>query len=117
MSAVTTRRAIRLSAVLVIVLATCTAVLLGTPSAATAATPSTGPTQVVQFSSDGIHWSDSYTDQLFHGVLLVPGGSASRAFYVRNGSTEAAILRVTLADVTTTSIPLATEEDQLPVLP
>ena len=109
MSAVTTSRAIRFSAVLVIVLATCTTVLLGTPSAASAATPpSTGPTQVVQFSSDGIHWSDSYTDQLFHGVVLVPGSSASRAFYVRNGSTEAAILRVTLADVTTTSIPLAT---------
>ena len=107
------RWTVRLVAVLVTALATCAVVLLGAPSAARAATPVTtgataaGPTQVVQFSSDGIHWSDSYTDQLFHGVLLVPGSSATRAFYVRNGAVEPAILRVTLADVTTTSIPLA----------
>jgi hypothetical protein len=107
------RWTVRLVAVLVAVLASCSAVLLGAPSAARAAPAVTsgataaGPTQVVQFSPDGIHWSDSYTSQLFHGVLLVPGTSATRAFYVRNGATEAAILQVTLADVTTTSIPLA----------
>jgi hypothetical protein len=105
------RWTVRIVAVLVGVLASCSVALLGAPSAARAATsvttPTAGPTQVVQFSTDGIHWSDSYSPQLFQGVLLVPGGSATRAFYVRNGATEAAILQVTLADVTTTSIPLA----------
>jgi hypothetical protein len=110
------RWTVRFAAVLVTVIASCSVVLLGAPSAARAATPAAptapivtaaAPTQVVQFSTDGIHWSDSYTNQLFQGVLLVPGSSATRAFYVRNGATEAAILRVTLADVTTTSIPLA----------
>jgi hypothetical protein len=107
------RWTVRFAAVLVTVLASCSVALLGAPGAASAATltgaatPTTGPTQAVQFSADGIHWSDSYTNQLFNGVLLVPGGSATRSFYVRNAATEAAILRVTLADVTTTSIPLA----------
>ena len=98
------RWAVRLAAGLVAVVASCSAALLGA-SPAGAATSSA--THVVQFSTDGIHWSDSYTNQLFQGVLLVPGGSAMRSFYVRNGATEAALLRVTLAGVTTTSIPLA----------
>ncbi len=66
------------------------------------------PVQPVQFSTDGIHWSDSYTDALFGGVLLVPGGSADRDFYVRNNAGEPANLRVTLYDVSTTDISLAT---------
>lgn len=83
--------------------------VVGVPSVASAAqiTSTPGPTQVVQFSTDGIHWSDSYTAQLFQGVRLVPNSSSLRSFYVRNGSTESALLRVTLADVTTNSIPLA----------
>ncbi|MDP9026610.1 MAG: hypothetical protein M3N46_03525 [Actinomycetota bacterium] len=100
----TRRWTVRLAAVLVTMLASCSVALFGAPTAAHAATSAT---QVVQFSADGIHWSDSYTNQLFHGVVLVPGGSATRYFYVRNAATEAAILQVTLADVTTTSIPLA----------
>lgn len=63
--------------------------------------------QAVQFSTDGIHWSDSYTGSLFGGVLLVPGGSAQRAFYVRNNAGEPAKLRVTLYDLATTDINLA----------
>ena len=64
--------------------------------------------QPIQFSADGIHWSDSYTGSLFDGVLLVPGGSADRAFYVRNNAGEPGKLRVTLYDVATTDINLAT---------
>ncbi len=64
--------------------------------------------QPVQFSADGTHWSDSYTGALFGGVALVPGGSADRAFYVRNGAGEPAVLRVTLYDVATTDTDLAT---------
>jgi hypothetical protein len=72
----------------------------------TTAAQATG--QPVQFSTDGIHWSDSYTGSLFGGVLLVPGGSAERAFYVRNNAGEPAQLRVTLYDLATTDINLAT---------
>ena len=45
--------------------------------------------------------------RLFGDVLLVPGGSADRAFYVRNGASEPAVLRVTLYDVTTTDTDFA----------
>ncbi|CAN5508534.1 hypothetical protein BH10ACT6_BH10ACT6_00480 [soil metagenome] len=106
MTSATHRWTDRFAAVLVAALASCSAVLLGAPSSAHAAT-APAVSQLVQFSTDGIHWSDSYTTQLFHGVLFVPGASANRSFYVRNGATEAGILRVTLSDVTTTSIPLA----------
>lgn len=86
-----------------------TAAVLATPSVAVAApTVSTAvPPQMVQFSEDGLHWSNTYNQQLFQGVALVPGGSALRSFYVRNIASEPAILRVTLANVGTTSIPLA----------
>ncbi len=80
-------------------------VLLVAP-AAHAATAATA-THPVQFSDDGIHWSGSYTDALFGGVLLVPGGSVDRAFYVRNAADEPAVLRVTLFDVATTDTDLA----------
>lgn len=73
--------------------------------AAPAAQASTS--QPVQFSADGIHWSDSYPGALFGGVLLVPGGSIDRAFYVRNGASDPAKLRVTLYDVATTDTDLA----------
>jgi hypothetical protein len=61
----------------------------------------------VQFSDDGIQWSNSYTRALFTGVLLVPGGSVDRVFYVRNNSGQAAKLRVTLYGVATTDPDLA----------
>jgi hypothetical protein len=61
----------------------------------------------VQFSDDGIHWSNSYNQALFGGVLLVPGGSVGRDFYVRNNSDQPAILRVTLDGVTATDTDLA----------
>lgn len=100
--------AVRLAAVLATLVASSAAVLLAPSSARAATQASTADSaQVVQFSSDGIHFSNSYPGQLFRGVLLVPGGSSMRSFYVRNGATEAAILTVTLADVSTTSIPLA----------
>jgi hypothetical protein len=108
------RWTVRVAAVLIAALASCSTVVLGGASASAATSTSTTDaaastvTQVVQFSTDGIHWSDSYTTQLFHGVVFVPGSSATRSFYVRNGATEAGILRVTLADVSTTSLPLAT---------
>jgi hypothetical protein len=91
----------RIVAVLLTIAASSATFVLATPSSALAAT------QMVQFSTDGLHWSDSYDTQLFRGVALVPGGSATRSFYVRNGANEAALLRVTLAKVGTNDIPLA----------
>jgi len=110
-----THLTVRIAAAVVTLAVSCALAVLGGATSASAAPATTAAgaatdtaaAQVVQFSADGIHWSDSYTNQLFGGVLLVPGGSATRAFYVRNAATEAAILQVTLADVTTTSIPLA----------
>ena len=111
-----TRWTVRLTAVLVTVVASFAAAVLGTPSAArataqtaapqtaaaqTAAPQTAGATQAVQFSTDGIRWSDSYTGNLYRGVLLIPGSSAVRSFYVRNGSVQPAILHISLADVTT----------------
>lgn len=81
------------------------AVLLVAPAAHAA--PAAVPAHPVQFSADGIHWSNSYTEALFGGVLLVPGGSADRDFYVRNGADESAVLTITLFDVSTTDIDLA----------
>jgi len=80
-----------------------TVVLLVAPAAHAAA-----PSQPVQFSDDGIHWSTSYTGTLFGGVLLVPGASVDRAFYVRNAASDPAVMSVTLYDVSTTDIALAT---------
>ena len=63
------------------------AVLLVAPAAhAAPAATSAAQTHPVQFSNDGIHWSNSYTDALFGGVVLVPGGSADRSFFVKNGA-------------------------------
>ena len=63
--------------------------------------------QPVLFSNDDVQWSNSYGYALFGGVMMVPGGSVDRAFYVRNGAPDPAILRVTLYDVATTDIDLA----------
>ena len=84
------------------------AVQLVAPAAhAAPAAMSAAPTHPVQFSNDGTHWSNSYTDALFGGVVLVPGGSADRSFFVKNGANEPAVLSVTLFDVATTDIALA----------
>ena len=81
------------------------AVMLVAPAAHAA--PVAAPAHPVQFSDDGTHWSNSYTDALFGGVVLVPGGSADRSFFVKNGANEPAVLSVTLFDVATTDIALA----------
>ena len=98
------RQSVRMLAVLCAMAAFCVAVVLSTPTSARAASV---PPQMVQFSTDGLNWSNSYDEQLFQGISLVPGDSAMRSFYVRNSASEAAILRITLANVGTTSIPLA----------
>ena len=104
MSAVT--RAIRVLGLAAVGLGAVVALVTAGLLAAPAAQASTS--QPVQFSVDGIHWSDSYTGALFGGVLLVPGGSVDRAVYVRNGASDPAKLRVNLYDVATTDTDLAT---------
>lgn len=105
--AISRRKALILAAVIPVGIAAIVAAVLLAAPAAQAAT-ATVASQPVQFSADGTHWSDSYTGALFGGVLLVPGGSADRAFYVRNGASEPAVLRVTLFDVAATDTDLAT---------
>lgn len=104
--AISTRTAALLAAVIPAGIALIVAVVLLVAPAAHAS-PADAPVNPVQFSTDGIVWSSSYTGALFAGVLLVPGGSAERSFYVRNGAAEPAQLRVTLYDVATTDVDLA----------
>jgi hypothetical protein len=61
----------------------------------------------MEFSADGTHWTAVYSTQLFAGVVVVPGGSATRTFWVRNDAPEQGVLRVTLANVTTDDTRLA----------
>jgi hypothetical protein len=100
-----TRTAALLAAVIPAGIALIVTVVLLVAPAAHAAPAATG--HPIQFSDDGISWSDSYTRALFAGVLLVPGGSTDRAFYVKNNSGEPAVLRVTLYGVATTDTDLA----------
>ncbi|MEO6117098.1 MAG: hypothetical protein ABIP33_11990 [Pseudolysinimonas sp.] len=114
MSAIRSLRALRVA----VVGFAAAAAFVVAPIVALPAQASTG--QPVQFSNDGVHWSDSYSDALFGGVLLVPGGSVNRAFYVRNNASQPANLRVTLYDVATTDTDLAaamTLSTSLPGLP
>lgn len=100
---ISVRNAAVLAAVIPFGIALIVAVVLLVAPAAHAATS----TQPVQFSDDGVHWSDSYAGALFGDVLLVPGNSVDRAFYVRNNAGEPALMRVTLYDVATTDTALA----------
>jgi hypothetical protein len=75
---------------------------LANPPAAHAADDPT-----MEFSADGVNWSTVYSGQLFAGVLVIPGGSATRTFWVRNDAPEPGILRLTLAKVSTNSTALA----------
>jgi len=116
--AVSKRTAALLAAVIPVGIAMIIAAVLLVAPAAHAA--SAAASQPVQFSTDGVHWSDSYSGALFAGVLLVPGESVGRTFYVRNGASEPAVLRVTLYDVATTDIDFAnamTLSASLPGLP
>jgi hypothetical protein len=100
---ISVRNAAVLAAVIPLGIALIVAVVLLVAPAAHAATA----TQPVQFSDDGVHWSDSYAGALFGDAVLVPGNSVDRAFYVRNNAGEPAVMRVTLYDLATTDTDLA----------
>ncbi len=105
---ISTRTAALLAAVIPAGIALIVAVvLLVAPAAHAAPAAATGAGHSIQFSDDGITWSNSYTRALFGGVLLVPGGSADRALYVKNNSADPAALRVTLYGVAATDTDLA----------
>lgn len=53
----------------------------------------------LEVSPDGVSWSTELPEPLFAGVSLVPRGSASESFSVRNASGDDAFLRVVLQDV------------------
>ena len=67
------------------------AVASGEPAAAT--------DPPIAISDDGITYAASYPGQLFQGVRLVPGASATRSFWVKNTGPSGANLAVTLIDV------------------
>jgi hypothetical protein len=100
---ISVRNAAVLAAVIPLGIALIVAVVFLVAPAAHAATGG----RPVQFSEDGTHWSNSYDRSLFGGVLLVPGGSVDRDFWVRNNTDESAILRVTLYGVAATDTDLA----------
>lgn len=99
-------RARALGLVAAIVAASAVLAVLGLISASPARADAS-TSQPVLFSADDVHWSNSYSYALFGGVMMVPGSSVDRWFYVRNGASDPAILRVTLYDVATTDIDLA----------
>ena len=99
-------RAIGLVAAIVASIGLLVGASAGTADAAPAQAASSGDSPV-QFSDDGIHWSNSYTGALFDGALIVPGGSIDRSFSLRNGADEPAILLVTLYGVAATDLELA----------
>jgi hypothetical protein len=103
---ISVRKAAVLAAVIPVGIVLIIAMVFLVAPAAQAAPPS-DPGRPVQFSDDGVQWSNNYTRALFGDVLLVPGGSADRPFYVRNGAADPAILRVTLYGVAATDIDLA----------
>lgn len=74
----------------------------GVVSAAAPATASTAPRLMV--SDDGRHWQGRLDSALFgDGLRLVPGAGTTGTFFVKNLSSEPAVLSARLVDVTTSS--------------
>lgn len=57
----------------------------------------------VEVSPDGTAWGHTLSAPLFEGIALVPRGSASSTFMLRNSSEIGAFVRVVLQDVTFSS--------------
>ncbi|HRN29681.1 MAG TPA: hypothetical protein PK890_08285 [Terrimesophilobacter sp.] len=57
----------------------------------------------LEVSPDGTSWGTQLADPLFSDLALVPRGSASSQFTVRNASGDDAFLRIVLQDVTYSS--------------
>jgi hypothetical protein len=81
-------------------LATLAALALATGGAVVGGAAPAQAAGTVQLSPDGASYSTTMSGALFSGTALVPGDDVAKPFWVRNASTEAAYLRVTLADVT-----------------
>jgi hypothetical protein len=72
------------------------AIVLGAPTASAANPP-------IAISDDGVAYGDSFPGNLYDGVLLIPGASASRAFWVMNTGPSSANLAITLIGVESAS--------------
>jgi len=63
------------------------------------ALPAAASNPPVAISPDGITYGDSFPGQLFDGVVLIPGASATRSFWVKNTGPSGANLAITVIDV------------------
>lgn len=83
------------------VVAVTTAMTLATAQSAMAA-------GAIDVSGDGVTYSSSYSGTLFDsGMVMVPGDSRSKIFYLRNSGNEIGYLRVTMEDVSANDIDFA----------
>ncbi|HWL01781.1 MAG TPA: hypothetical protein VNQ52_05335 [Microbacteriaceae bacterium] len=73
-----------------------------------AAAPAQAVTGGVELSLNGVSWSSSLNGSVFPaGQSLVPGSRISGTFFVRNGTNEAAWVRVGVSNMTVTSMDFA----------
>ncbi|MCS0500497.1 hypothetical protein [Protaetiibacter mangrovi] len=63
------------------------------------ASPAGAASDPIGLSSDGVSFSAGYPGQLFGGVAVVPGGTATRSFWVKNQEASAGNLAVAIRDV------------------
>lgn len=85
---------------------------IGTMAAAVAlgglAAPAQAVTGGVELSLNGVNWGSSLNGSVFPaGQSLAPGSRISGTFFVRNGTNEAAWLRVGVSNLTVTSMDFA----------
>ncbi len=72
-------------------------IALGDESASAADDPNDG----LLLSADGVHFAPSYSGELFHELgAMVPGDSQTGHFWVRNGTSRTAYLRIGISGVT-----------------
>jgi hypothetical protein len=65
------------------------------------ASPAAASTPGVELSSDGVHYSATYSGSLFaSAALMVPQSTQTGEFWVRNASSEPAYLRISLSGLT-----------------
>lgn len=76
------------------------AVLLAAAVVVANASPAVAAPDPIGLSPDGVTWADQLPASLFAGATIVPGGSDTRSFWVRNQQSTPGNLAVALVDVT-----------------
>lgn len=86
--------------VLLRVLASTALLAAGAALALAAPAPTSASTDPVVVSSDGVSYADHLPSSLFAGVLIVPGATVTRTFYVKNQTALPGNLAIALRGVT-----------------